>query len=541
MTARAPHRGAHPRLRRIERTWRVWRLTIRNGVRFVLHRVRRQFAGEVRRTELDDAFTLRTADDVARELGNMKGALMKAGQLISFVVESLPEAAQQSLSSLYSDAPPMSDELAASVVRDELGRSPSEVFLDWSPSPVAAASIGQVHRAVTRDGREVAVKVQYPGVGEAIEADLANADVLYRMVGAFTLKGLDTRALVDELRTRMRDELDYRIEAANVRELRGRFAGHPFVSLPEVIEPLSTRRVLTSEWIDGWSWNEFIERATPAARQRAGESIWRFAQHAIHRLGVFNGDPHPGNYRFSPDGDVTFLDFGMVKRWAPGEWELLAPSMDAIIVDRDPDRLLHTMERSGFLPSGHGLSAAAVYDYVEQPVSSVPRRHVLVRPVVHARHHRADHRRERPARRRDRHDQHARLVPDARPRRVGDHRTARQARTDRAMAGDAARVPDGRLRRPRRSASSSSPGAPESDKFVIFWSRARAGRSVVRSAPVRPSPHREREGMDGAPGAAVAADLLGQRCAADEPLSIACATSGWPPSCAPSPSVSSAR
>jgi predicted unusual protein kinase regulating ubiquinone biosynthesis (AarF/ABC1/UbiB family) len=352
---------------RVTRTLRVWRLTARNAIRFVIHRLRRRATPAHRRTELDDAFALRTADDVARELGNMKGALMKAAQLVSMVVEALPEAAQQSLSSLYADAPPMSDELAASVVTAELGRPPEAVFLDWSPSPIAAASIGQVHRAVTRDGRVVAVKVQYPGVGAAIEADLANADVLYRMLSAFTLKGLDTRALVDELRLRMRDELDYRIEAANIVELRGHLAGHPFASLPDVVPELSSRAVITTDWVDGLSWNEFVAQATPAAKQRAGESIWRFAQYCIHRFGVFNGDPHPGNYRFGPHGDVTFLDFGMVKRWSPGEWETLAPSMDAIIVDRDPVGLVRAMEASGFLRVGHGLDPQAVYDYVSSP------------------------------------------------------------------------------------------------------------------------------------------------------------------------------
>lgn len=355
------------RRERLRRSARVWRLTARNGGRFVVHRARRRFASHEQRVVLDDAFSLRTADDVARELGNMKGALMKAGQLLSFIVESLPEPAQQALSQLYSDAPPMSAELAAGVVRDEFGSDPEHLFLDWNPHPAAAASIGQVHRAVTRDGRLVAVKVQYPGVGAAIEADLANADLLYRLVSSFTLKGLDTKALVEELRLRMRDELDYRIEAANVVELRSAFAGHPFVSLPDVVAEHSGRTVITTEWVDGLSWNEFVAQATPAAKRRAGESIWRFAQHAILRIGVFNGDPHPGNYRFSSDGDVTFLDFGMVKRWAPGEWERLAPCMDAIIVDRDPHLLVRAMESSGFLRPAHGLDAQAVYDYVSSP------------------------------------------------------------------------------------------------------------------------------------------------------------------------------
>ncbi|MCB0999659.1 MAG: AarF/ABC1/UbiB kinase family protein [Acidimicrobiales bacterium] len=345
----------------------MWRLTARNAGRFAVHRVRRRFAPHHQRTELDDAFSLRTADDVARELGNMKGALMKAGQLLGFVVEALPDTAQQSLAQLYSDAPPMSADLAAGVVRDAFGRDPDHLFLDWQPQPAAAASIGQVHRAVTRDGREVAVKVQYPGVGRAIEADLANADVLYRLISSFTLKGLDTRALVDELRGRMRDELDYRIEAANLRELGQAFAGHPFVRLPALVEDWSAETVITTEWVDGLSWQEFLAQASPDARQLAGESIWRFAQHAILRLGVFNGDPHPGNYRFSPDGHVTFLDFGMVKRWAPGEWERLAPCMDAIIVERDPAMLVTAMEASGFLRPGHGLDPQAVYDYVSSP------------------------------------------------------------------------------------------------------------------------------------------------------------------------------
>lgn len=359
--------AASPLTSRFSRTAKVWKLSARNSARFAVMKVRGATSPADRRAQLDEQFAIRTAADVAKELGEMKGVLMKAGQLVSFIFESLPDEAQAALATLQADAAPMAPSLAAGVVESELGAPPERAFLDWTDLPVAAASIGQVHRAVTRHGDEVAVKVQYPGVGDAIEADLANADVLYRLITSFALKGLDTRALVEELRTRMRDELDYRIEAANVHEFRAAFADHPFVSLPGVVDELSTRRVITTEWVDGLSWNEFLVQASPDARRRAGESIWRFAQHAIHRLGIFNGDPHPGNYRFSPDGDVTFLDFGMVKRWSPGEWEVLEPCMDAIVIDRDPERLLEMMERSGFLRPGHGLAADVVWDYVSAP------------------------------------------------------------------------------------------------------------------------------------------------------------------------------
>jgi predicted unusual protein kinase regulating ubiquinone biosynthesis (AarF/ABC1/UbiB family) len=355
------------RLTHVRRTLRVWRLTARNGLRFVAHRGRRTFARSVRRAELDSRFAIRTSEDVARQLGNMKGALMKFGQLLSFVVEALPVEAQQALSSLQADAPPMAPSAAAGVVRAELGADPQDVFLDWQPLPVAAASIGQVHRAVTHDGRRVAVKVQYPGVGAAIETDLSNTEGLYRLVGAFALKGLDHKALVDELRDRMREELDYRGEAANQREFAGRFAGHPFVTIPAVDAATSTARVLTSEWVDGIGFGEFLATASPVARDRAGESIWRFVQYSVNQLRTFNGDPHPGNYRFAADGSVTFLDFGLVKRWAPGAWEQLQPSLEAIIVHRDPERLVVAMEDVGFLQPGHGLPAEQVYDYVSTP------------------------------------------------------------------------------------------------------------------------------------------------------------------------------
>lgn len=367
VAARMRRAGDSPIANRFGRAARIWRLSARNSARFAISKVRGVGSPAERRAELDEQFAIRTAADVAKELGEMKGVLMKAGQMISFIFEALPDDAQAALATLQADAAPMAPSLAAGVVRAELGRAPERAFLDWGDVPVAAASIGQVHRAVTHDGVDVAVKVQYPGVDAAIESDLDAAELMYGMFSSMMLKGLDAKALVDELRERMREELDYRLEARNLDEFGRLFAGHPWVRVPRLVPELSTGHVLTTEWVDGMGFDDFRRTASHETRQRAGEVIWRFAQHAVMRHGAFNGDPHPGNYRFHHDGSVTFLDFGLVKRWSPGEWESLQPSLEAIVVQRDPERLVGTMERNGFLRSGHGLEPQAVYDYVSSP------------------------------------------------------------------------------------------------------------------------------------------------------------------------------
>jgi len=348
------------------RQLRIWRLTARRAVHLAAVKVRAARATDERRAALEERFAIRSAEDVAGVLGDMKGAVMKAGQLLAFLADGLPPDARAALSTLLADVPPMAPRLAAAVVREELGDDPERVFLEWEDVPRAAASIGQVHRAVTRDGRVVAVKVQYPGIDAAIRGDLDNAERLYALVGALRLKNLDARALVDELRARMIDEVDYRIEAANQAEFARLYAGHPFIAVPDVVPELSTRRVLTSAWVDGRPWEQFLAVSSPAARQRAGEIIYRFTQAGIHRHGVFNGDPHPGNYRFHDDGSVTFLDFGLVKRWAPGEWELLGPVLDAVLAD-DPDAVVRAMVSARFLPPDHGIPNERVWEYVSTP------------------------------------------------------------------------------------------------------------------------------------------------------------------------------
>ena len=366
-TRAAEAAAASPITGRFHRSAKVWKLSARNAARYAVSRVRGVGSPAERRAELDAQFAIRTAADVAKELGEMKGVLMKAGQMISFIFETLPEEAQAALATLQADAAPMAPSLAAAVVEAELGGPPERIFLDWSDLPVAAASIGQVHRAVTHHGLDVAVKVQYPGVHQAIESDLDAAETMYAMFSTMLLKNFDAKGFVDELRDRMREELDYRLEARNVEEFGRLFAGHPWVRIPDLVGEYSTENLLTTEWVDGLSFDEFRRVASDATKQRAGEVIWRFAQHAVIRHGAFNGDPHPGNYRFHHDGSVTFLDFGLVKRWSPGQWDSLQPTLDAVIVHRDPERLAMAMEQSGFLPHGHGLDAEHVFDYVSSP------------------------------------------------------------------------------------------------------------------------------------------------------------------------------
>jgi predicted unusual protein kinase regulating ubiquinone biosynthesis (AarF/ABC1/UbiB family) len=355
------------RRERLRRSARVWRLTARRAGHWAVVRVRGAAADEEARARLEERFAIRSAEDVARELGNMKGAIMKAGQMLSFVAEGLPPEAQAALATLQAEVPPMAPSLAEQVVEDELGTHPERLFLDWDPVPVAAASIGQVHQAVTRHGERVAVKVQYPGVDVAIKSDLDNAELLYGMIASVTQRNLDVKGIVDELRARMGDELDYRIEAAHQNEFAEIYRGHPFIRIPAPIPELSAQRVLTSEWVDGLRWAEFEASADEEQRQRAGEVLFRFAQGSIWEHGVFNGDPHPGNYRFHPEeGTITFLDFGLVKRWTAGELESLEPLLDAVI-DGDPQRLLVTAETAGFLPRGHGLDAEHVFEYASAP------------------------------------------------------------------------------------------------------------------------------------------------------------------------------
>jgi predicted unusual protein kinase regulating ubiquinone biosynthesis (AarF/ABC1/UbiB family) len=347
---------------RASRTARVARLGARTGGRYAALRARRVFADAARRRDLDTEFELRTAEEVAATLGEMKGALMKLGQMASYLDQGLPEPVRAALADLQHDAPPMSPELAAQMVAAELGAPPEVVFAEWDPLPIASASIGQVHRAMTHDGEAVAVKVQYPGVAEAVAADLDNAGAIFAGLGLL-FPGLDHEALVGELRERLLEELDYRIEAANQQLFVDAYAGHPTIHVPNVRHDLSTQRVLTTELADGVRWNELVHWSQHE-KDLAAETIYRFAFGSLYRHAAFNGDPHPGNYLFHRGGRVTFLDFGLVKHFTQAELDEFAEMITRIVLEPDAVAFRATVERLGLLPAGLPVSDDEVVDYL---------------------------------------------------------------------------------------------------------------------------------------------------------------------------------
>jgi predicted unusual protein kinase regulating ubiquinone biosynthesis (AarF/ABC1/UbiB family) len=279
-------------------------------------------------------FHVRTAERYVELLGRSKGALMKAGQMLSltsagpFMPLELRSVYQAALTRLYDDVPPMAPELACAVLEDELGQPLDSLFSEFECEPLAAASVGQVHAARLHDGRAVAVKIQYPGVGEAIAADLRNAELLATflrvVVGGFSAHKLsfDIGGMAHEISVRITEELDYRLEAANQAEFAEHYRGHPFIHVPEVIGELCSGRVLTQELALGLCWND-ARAASQELRDQWAEAIYRFAYGGFKRLHLFNADPHPGNYVLHHDGSVSFLDFGCVKRFRREQVEVL--------------------------------------------------------------------------------------------------------------------------------------------------------------------------------------------------------------------------
>jgi predicted unusual protein kinase regulating ubiquinone biosynthesis (AarF/ABC1/UbiB family) len=282
----------------------------------------------------------------------MRGAAMKVGQMISMVeFDGLPEEQQdelqRKLATLRDGIPPVPFSRLEKLLRTELGSPLATVFSDFDERAFAAASIGQVHRATTVDGDEVVVKVQYPGVAEAVETDLRNAMLLVPLVKRLA-PGLDARSMAAEMRERIGEELDYELEAQNQRRIERLMRGHPFISVPRVYTDISTRRVLVSEYVPGERFEE-VRRSDEIQRDRYGEIVLRFFFGLLYRDRIALGDPHPGNYLLRPDGRVCFLDFGLLRDVDAGR--VAAEAAIALAVrKKDAEDLKGALIAGGYLP-----------------------------------------------------------------------------------------------------------------------------------------------------------------------------------------------
>ena len=256
------------------------------------------------------------AERAAEVLGTLRGIAAKVGQMASYVDGVVPEGQREAyelaLAKLREQAPTSSVTEIRAMVERELGSPITELFRDWEDEPVASASIGQVHRARMPDGRVVAVKVQHPGIAQAVESDLQNVGMLESVIGTFVPKGVNSRGVLEEVKARFREELDYRLEAKRQAEFADIFRGDRQIRIPAVYPERSSTRVLTTEFVLGDRLDDAATRSESERRAYA-EALWRFVFKGNLVGGMFNADPHPGNYVFQPEGRIAFLDFGCVQ------------------------------------------------------------------------------------------------------------------------------------------------------------------------------------------------------------------------------------
>jgi predicted unusual protein kinase regulating ubiquinone biosynthesis (AarF/ABC1/UbiB family) len=337
---------------RLARTARVGGLVAGQGVRWAGMRTANRVRTPEKAAAAQNERTAALVHQLVEQLGQMRGAAMKVGQMLSMVeFDGLPEEQQdelqRKLAELRDDVPPVRFADLEKLMRKELGGPLRQVFSDFDERAFAAASIGQVHRARTVDGDDVVVKVQYPGVAEAVETDLRNATMLLPLVKRLA-PGLDAKSLAAEMRERIGEELDYELEAQNQRRVERLLRGHPFARVPRVRTDLSTRRVLISEHVAGERFEE-VRRAGEAQRDRYGEIVFRFFFGLGYRDRIVLGDPHPGNYLRCPDGRVCFLDFGLLRDVGAdrvaGERAIAAAARD-----RDAAALKVALIDAGYLP-----------------------------------------------------------------------------------------------------------------------------------------------------------------------------------------------
>ena len=312
----------------------------------------------------------RTADQLFRTLGELKGGAMKFGQALSVFEAALPEQVagpyRAALTKLQEAAPPMPAGTVRQVLSERLGPDWRSMFQEFDERPAAAASIGQVHRAVWRDGSPVAVKIQYPGAGEALLSDLTQLGRLARLIGPL-VPGVDIKPLIAELRARISEELDYALEADAQQAHAVEFAGDPDIAVPAVVA--QGDKVLVTRWLDGIPLSEVIAGGSRAERDRAGQLLTRFLFSGPARTGLLHADPHPGNFRLIPDdGPVSgwrlgVLDFGTVDRLPGGLPRPIGTAL-RLALEGDAGTVLEMLRQEGFVRPSIDLDADAVLDYL---------------------------------------------------------------------------------------------------------------------------------------------------------------------------------
>ena len=313
----------------------------------------------------------RTAEQMFTVLGQLKGGAMKFGQALSVFEAALPEDVagpyRATLTKLQEAAPPLPAKTVHAVLREDLGPQWRRTLIDFDDVPAAAASIGQVHRARLKDGRAVAVKVQYPGAGDALRADLTQLSVMARMFGVL-VPGLDVKPLIAELRDRVEEELDYALEAENQHAFAAAYADDPDIAVPEVIA--SSAHVLVTTWLDGTPLSKLISDGTKEQRDHAGLMLVRFLFSGPSRAGLLHADPHPGNYRLLDDGRLGVLDFGAVNRLPDGLPEPIGRLL-GVALSGDAQALLDGLRGEGFVKPGIDIDAQALLDYLMPIVDPV--------------------------------------------------------------------------------------------------------------------------------------------------------------------------
>ena len=295
----------------------------------------------------------RTADQIFRVLGELKGGALKLGQALSIFEAALPpEIAgpyRATLTRLQESAPPLPVATVHRVLAADLGPDWRGQFSEFDDRPAAAASIGQVHRAIWQDGKKVAVKIQYPGAGRALSSDFAQLSRVGRLFGAL-MPGLDVKPMLEELRARVVEELDYTLEAQAQQAFADAFAGDPDIAVPGVVA--ATDHVLVTEWMEGTPLADVIASGTPAERNAAGMLLTRFLFSGPARVRMLHADPHPGNFRLLPDGRLGVLDFGAVDRLPDGLPLVFGRLLWLMHNDGDIETVERELREHGFLRPG---------------------------------------------------------------------------------------------------------------------------------------------------------------------------------------------